>query len=165
MKKESQLITSKRLLITNERLDELQNLLSKYCSQIGWEATLTDDTIISFDSFEELQQYSNFGSTRLLGIKFAGHSDDFKTRIIVTISRKYPSLKHFGECSFEFASEDQYTLFKKEIQDFFDKCVEGELTYQVGRWLSALVLLGTVLFPVFTKIKVVAESHFLIITF
>ena len=163
MKKEGQIINRKRLLITNERLVELQNLLSKYCTQIDWKAILTDGTTISFDSFEELQQYSNFGSTKIFGINSDGRSDDFKTIIKVTISRKYPILKQFGECSFEFASEDQYTVFRKEIKEFFEKCVEGEITYQVGRWLFALALLGIVLFTISTLVKVTAESIFLII--
>lgn len=165
MKKESQIICKKRLLITKERLAELQNLLSKYCTRIDWQATLTDGTTVTFDSFEELQNYSNFGSAKILGIKASGRSDDFKTTINVNISREYPTLKRFGECSFKFASEDQYTVFRKEIEDFFDVCVEGELGYQMGRWLLALALLGTVLFTAFTLIKVNAESIVLIALF
>lgn len=165
MKKESQIYSKKRLLITNERLGELQNLLSKYCTHIDWKATLTDGTTVTFDSFEELQKYSNFGSARILGIKATGRSDDFKTTIIVNISREYLSLKRFGECSFEFASEDQYTVFRKEIQDFFEKCVEGEFAYQLGRWLFALALLGVVLFAAFKFINFNTDSAFLIIVF
>ena len=165
MKKESQIICKKRLLITKERLEELQNLISKYCTRIDWRATLTDGTTVTFDSFEELQNYSNFGSARILGIKASGRSNDFKTTINVNISREYPALKHFGECRFEFASEDQYTVFRKEIKDFFDKCVEGELGFQVGRWLLALVLLGMVLFTAFTLMKITSESIVLIILF
>ena len=165
MKKESQIIIRKRLLITNERLVELQNLLSKYCTHIGWEAILTDGTTISFDSFEELQRYSNFGSTKILGIKSTGRSDDFETTIKVTISREYPILKKFGECCFKFASEDQHTVFRKEIKEFFEKCVEGEITYQLGRWLFALALLGVVLFTAFKSITFNSESVFLIVLF
>jgi len=165
MKKESKIVSKKRLLITNERLDELAALISKYCTQIAWKATLRDGAVVTFDSLTELQQYSNFGSAKIIGIKVNGYSDDFSTRINATISMEYPTLKRFGECVFEFKSVDKHTVFKNEIQAFFDKCVEGELAYQVGKWLSALVLLGTVLFIVFTKIKVAAESFFLIITF
>ena len=148
MKKESQIIIRKRLLITNDRLNELQSLLTKYCTKIDWEATISDGTIITFDSFKELQQYSNFGSTKILEIKTVGRSDDSKTIIRVTISRKDPSVKHYGKCSFEFEKEDQYTVFRKEIQDFFDKCIEGEIAYQVGRWLLTVIILGVILYTI-----------------
>lgn len=159
MKKEGQIINKKRLLITNERLGELKKILSKYCSQVDWKATLTDDTSVTFDSFEELQKYSNFGSAKILCLKTSGRSEDFKTMITVNISRKHSYLNHSGECSFKFASEDQYTVFRKEMQDFFEKCVEGEFAYQVGRWLLALVLFGAILFAAFTMIKVADKSN------
>lgn len=162
MKKEGQIITKKRLLITNERLAELESLLSKYCAQVDWKATLIDGTTITFDSFEELQHYSNFGSSKILGIKADGHSDDYTTRIDVSISREYPILKRFGECNFKFASEDQFTVFKKETQTFFEKCVEGEVTYQAGKWGSAFVLIGLVLYTASKYIKVTAGDIFLI---
>ena len=165
MKKEGQIINKKRLLITNERLGELKTLLSKRCSQVDWKATLTDGTAATFDSFEELQEYSNFGSAKILGIKTTGRSDDLKTMITVNISREHSYLNRSGECRFELASEDQYTVFRKEMQDFFEKCVEDEFAYQTGRWLLTLVLFVTVLFTTFTPIKVPTEINFSIITF
>ena len=146
------------MLITVERLVELQNLLSKYCTRIDWIATLTDGTTVTFDSFEEMKNYSNFGRAKILGIKAFGRSDDFKTIINVTISREYPTLKRFGECSFKFDSEDQHTVFRNEIENFFDKCVEGELPYQTGRWISVLVLLGVVLFATFSLFQIPTEK-------
>ena len=49
MKKESKIVSKKRLLITNERLDELAALISKYCTQIAWKATLRDGAVVTFD--------------------------------------------------------------------------------------------------------------------
>ena len=149
------------MLITVDRLVGLQNLLLKYCTRIEWKATLTDGTTVTFDSFEEMKNNSNFGRAKILGITAFGRSDDFKTIINVTLSREYPTLKRFGDCSFKFDSEDQHTVFRNEIENFFDKCVEGELSYQTGRWISVLLLLGIVLFATFSLFQIPTEKTIL----
>ena len=150
MKKEGRITTSKRLLITSERLNDLNSLISKRCSKMEWQALLVDGTTITFDEFEQVKRHNNFGGTAFRGIKCIGRSDDFQTTIEVNISREFPSLKRFGDCRFQFAHDDQYTVFREEIQSFFKKCVENENAYQVAKWLSPLVLSGIIEYTIFT---------------
>ena len=62
------------LVLTPERIKELETIFRKYCERVFYEATTVAETDISFVSVDELLNYDNFQNRKLKSLTVTGRN-------------------------------------------------------------------------------------------
>lgn len=90
----------KAVILTEEKMHELETLLHKYCDKVSYKAETINDSEIVFSSLDELLQYDNFESRSLktLQITASGKSPYYIRLVLKQIAYSHPSpdmMRHF----------------------------------------------------------------------
>lgn len=115
----------KAVILTSEKMHDLQALIQKYCDRVCYKATTIGDSEILFSSLDELLQYDNFGSRSIktLHISASGKTVQsfrlyFETDILSFGFTGYGETFH---CYYEVETVDIETNLRDEINTFLRK--------------------------------------------
>ena len=109
----------KAIVLTPERIQELESVLRKHCDTITYEATTVSGVEIAFENAEELVDYENFEKKRIKDLTVIGYK---KYSRVFRISFEY-SLWWFKSrgyddtctCSYTLNSLDEESVFSSDI--------------------------------------------------
>lgn len=124
MKLDGRFEYKKALILTPERVKELEAILLKYCKEVSYEATTVADTDISFASSDELFSYDNFQSRRIRALTVTGRVGLDR---IVTCAFEAGGLRFlvgYDEtciCKYTVSNVDVETTLKDDILTFLKK--------------------------------------------
>lgn len=115
----------KAVILTSEKMHDLQALIQKYCDRVCYKATTIGDSEISFSSLDELLQYDNFGSRSIktLHISASGKTvQSFRLYFEADIlSFGFTGYSETFHCYYEVETVDIETNLRDEINTFLRK--------------------------------------------
>ncbi len=135
----------KRITLTKDRMVELNSIVCKYCEKVFYEAELADKTTVKFESFNELIDYDNFDKRKINTLKISGYTN-YTNTISITIAPTYQKENETVSCHYEAEGKDKETLFHKEIDEFFQKATEYDLSYLMCERISFAIIIINALF-------------------
>lgn len=124
MKLEGKFTYKKALILTPERIKELETVLLKYCENVSYEATTVIDTEISFSSMNEMLNYDNFQKRKLKEVIIVGRNGYEKIVNCVFAVSGFPLFKGYNEtclCKYIVSDVDKETMLRNDIQVFLKK--------------------------------------------
>lgn len=145
MKRTAGLEFCEKLVINKEHLNLINNLVLEYCELVEYEAITLDGSHITFDGFEELVNYENYGEDKIKKLYIRGHNN-YKSQSVNNISVQFPprltgiDSKAVMQSTYSLDTKDDEILFKKKMLDIMAKCRDGNDTFQKGRILSYVLL-------------------------
>lgn len=115
----------KAVILTEDKMHELETLLHKYCDSISYKAETINDSEIAFSSLDELLQYDNFESRSLktLQISAIGVSG-YHVRLYFEVDCLFLGITGYDEtfhCYYEVSTVDGETTLREEINTFLRK--------------------------------------------
>ncbi|MBQ4447069.1 MAG: hypothetical protein II897_02095 [Clostridia bacterium] len=132
----------KRLVISQNRIIELDSILEKYCERIRYKATTDQGTSLAFEDRDELLKYDNFKNGKTISLDVSGESKDRSTSIEITIAPTFKLKDETARCRYEFSDNDKERLFVDDWTTFLKKCTEYQISYTICKvatfvfWLS-----------------------------
>ena len=116
----------KAIVLTPERIYELESLLKKHCETITYEATTVSGVEIAFENVEELICYENFEKKRIKHLTVIGYKRYSRVfRISFEYSLWWFKTRGYDEtctCSYTLNSTDSESVFSSDIKIFLKKC-------------------------------------------
>lgn len=144
----------KALILTPERIKELETILLKYCKRISYEATTVAETEITFASVDELLSYDNFQNRRIKSLTMIGQNQFDRVFTCIFEARGLKILFGYDGtfvCRYTVSNVDTETTFKKDVLVFLKKTtaqfwILGKLRLFgllcMLCWFSAVYLIG-----------------------
>ena len=114
----------KALILTPERIDELEKILLKYCEKVSYKGTTVAETEISFASKDELLHYDNFRKRKLQSLTIVGGN---KYERVITCEFEAGGLGFFVGytetcvCRYIVSTVDMETTVREDLQTFLKK--------------------------------------------
>lgn len=117
---------NKAIVLTPERMQELESVLKKHCEKVTYEATTVSGVEIAFENAEELIGYENFEKKRIKDLTVIGYKKYSRVfRISFEYSLwwfKYRGYDDTCSCSYTLNSLDEENIFFSDIKNFLKKC-------------------------------------------
>lgn len=144
----------KALILTPERIKELEIILLKYCERIAYEATTVAETEITFASVDELLSYDNFQNRRIKSLTMIGRNKIDRVFTCIFEASGLQSLFGYDGtfiCRYTVSDVDTETTLKEDILDFLNKATAQFWIFGKIRllgllcilcWFSAVYLVG-----------------------
>ena len=138
------------LVLTPERIKELETIFRKYCERVFYEATTVAETDISFVSVDELLNYDNFQNRKLKSLTVTGRNGIDR---IVTCTFVPDNIKIFvgyGEtciCRYTVSTVDAETTLKADILTFLKKVTASFWLIGKFRLFGLLGCVSLYIFP------------------
>ena len=131
----------KALIISKERLQELQSILFEFCDHIDVYAITEQSIQLQFNDFEEMLSYDNYAERKISELELIGYNGSYRIINIKLFST--PGLFHHYkktvECHYTLDCIESETLFKSKLQILFKKST-------ARYWLIGKIsLLGTIM--------------------
>ena len=147
----NRIFTYKRIIVlTIQRLKELETLLLKHCDSIEYKAITKDDAEILFDSFDELISFSNFGDDKIKSLSLKCRvKNDYKFMSNIDFSPKYPFSSDTVRCMYCFSDIDKESVFIADLKKFLDRISIYHTKYTICEWASFAFFLVLGLYPIF----------------
>ena len=150
----------KRLVITEDRINELEEILKNYCDVISYDAKTSSKTSLSFESREELLAYDNFVNGKITSLDISCRSKDYSTSIDIRFAPETRVRNETALCNYRFSDSDNETLFVKAWENYLKKSTEYQSSYILCRCASFLFCFSLCLFLVLrffnTKLRFVS---------
>lgn len=135
----------KAVILTEDKMHELETLLHKYCDRISYKAETINDSEIVFSSLDELLQYDNFESRSLKSLQIsASGKSPYKIRLLFEADSLFSSLTGYDEtfrCSYDVDTVDAETTIRSEITTFLRKITAGYWLIAKFRFYGLLMIL------------------------
>lgn len=150
MKLEGRFEYKKALILTPERVRELETILLKYCNNVSYVATTLVDTDISFESVDELFGYDNFQTRRIKSLTVTGR-EGFERIVSCTFDAN--SLKFFVGygttcmCRYTVSTIDMETALRTDILIFLKKVTPAFWLIGKFRFFGLLGFISLYAFP------------------
>ncbi len=147
----------RQLVITTERLSELNDLIIKYCQYVEYKAKLENGLSVTFDSFDELREFNNIDGKAIEVLRVLGRSvrhstsssddiiemsyyNDSDTKIDVIINNNN-DINRVGafRCDMTFKDVDKQIVIEQMIDDFLRTACEGQKAYDLCRWCAIIL--------------------------
>lgn len=116
----------KAIILTPERILELEFVLKKHCDTITYEATTVSGVEIAFENAEELIAYENFEKKRIKDLTVIGYKKYSRVfRVSFTYSLWWFKSRGYDDtctCSYTLKSLDEESVFSSDIKNFLKKC-------------------------------------------
>ena len=143
--------TYKRIIVlTIQRLKELETLLLKHCDSIDYKAITKNDAEILFDSFDEMSGFNNFGDDKITSLSLKCRvKNDYNFMISIDFSPKYPFYSDTVRCMYCFSDIDKESVFIADFKKFLDKIAIYHTKYTICEWASVAFFLILGLYPIF----------------
>ena len=142
MKKSSTFVYEKSVFLNEKRMDELRNILLKYCDRLIFRAKTIENTSIEFDSYDELMQYDNYKKSRIKSLDITGYKNEsLISHIDLNFTTEYPALRSV-RCVYKFEQVDEDTLFGKEIREFIDKANNCRTPYYMYVFIFVIFIMA-----------------------
>lgn len=150
--------TYKRIIVlTIQRLKELETLLLKHCDSIDFIAITKNNAEIQFDSFDELSRFSNFGEDKIISLSLKCRTKkDYGYKISIDFSPKYPYLDNTVRCMYCFSDIDKESIFIADFEKFLDKIAVFHTKYMICEWASFIFFVVLGLYPIVIPINGIA---------
>lgn len=147
--------TYKRIVVLNTvRLNELNMLLLKHCSNIVYKARTKNDAEILFDSFDELIAFSNFGEDKITSLNLkCSKTNDNNFMIVIDFSPKSPFETDTVRCIYCFSNTDEESIFIADFEKFLSKVTTYHSKYMICEWGSFIFFIIIGLYPIFISIN------------
>lgn len=144
-------LTYERIIVlTIQRMEELQTLLLKHCDNIKYTATTKNEAEILFDSFDELCSFNNFGDDKITSLSMECRKNkDYQFMIDISFSPKYPYNEKIVRCMYRFSDVDNESIFVSDFRKFLDKTSIFHRKYMICEWASFAFFIILGLFPIF----------------
>ena len=115
----------KAVILTEEKMRDLETLIQKYCDRIYYEAITICDSKISFSSLDELLQYDNFES-RSIKTLYISASGRIAQSLRLYFETDFISFGFIGygetfHCCYEVETVGIETNIREEINTFLKK--------------------------------------------
>lgn len=142
----------KAVILTEDKMHELETLLHKYCDSISYKAETINDSEIVFSSLDELLQYDNFESRSLKALQISASGESgyriklyFEADSLFSLFTGYDETFH---CSYDVDTVDAETTIRSEITTFLRKITAGYWLIAKFRFYKLLFLLclGTIFY-------------------
>lgn len=138
MQIKKELTYHKRLFITPERINELEELLNRYCEVIKYDAKTSSGTTLSFDNRKELLEYDNFKNGKIVSLDITCRSKDYLTSIDIGFAPSLYPKNISAKCNYKFTDNDSERLFVDAWTTFLEKATEYQNSYVLCQ-ITALV--------------------------
>ena len=136
----------KRLVLSPDRINELDATLKKHCDKVQYSATTDTETSLTFENLDELLEYDNYKNGRIKSLKITCTSSDYSTSIDIIIAPQF-TLKHeTAICSYEFDNNDKERLFVDAWKTLMAKSAEYQVSYMISKSIIFVFLLCLSLF-------------------
>lgn len=138
------------LVLTPERIKELETICKKYCERVLYEATTVAETDISFASVDELLNYDNFQNRKLKSLTVTGRSGIER---IITCTFSPDNINIFvgyGEtciCRYTVSTVDTEITLKADILTFLKKSTASFWMIGKVRLFGLLGCVSLYIFP------------------
>lgn len=104
----------------------LCNIILKHCDRIDFSANTYAKTRIAFDNLDELLEYDNFKSRRIVSLTLTGYKKyDRSISVRIDDLGLFP-FANYGttvQCSYKLPSVDEEAIFKSDFSNWYQKCV------------------------------------------
>lgn len=135
----------KAVILTEDKMHELETLLHKYCDSISYKAETINDSEIVFSSLDELLQYDNFESRSLKSLQISASGiSPYRIRLLFEADSLFSSLTGYDEtfrCSYDVDTVDAETTIRAEINTFLRKITAGYWLIARFRFYGLLMIL------------------------
>lgn len=146
----NRVFTYKRIIVlTIQRLKELETLLLKHCDSIKYTAITKNDAEILFDSFDEMRSFSNFGDDKIKSLSLKCRvKNDYNFMINIDFSPKYPFYSDTVRCMYCFSDIDKESIFISDFEKFLDKIAVFHTKYMICEWASFIFFVVLGFYPI-----------------
>lgn len=137
MKKNGAIFTEDSIMLDKSRMDELCEILSKYCTGLEFQAHTLDNSSITFESYAELIRYKNFKKGRIARLTAFGYQDN-NIKIVGMFSTERG--KNGSIFDYTFRRPDEEAVFCRDVRDFLERAKTGGVLEKYGDALLALLV-------------------------
>lgn len=134
----------KAVILTEDKMHELETLLHKYCDSISYKAETINDSEIVFSSLDELLQYDNFESRSLKTLQItASGKSTYYIRLVFEADSLFSSFTGYDEtfrCYYDVDTVDAETTIRSEITTFLRKITAGYWLIAKFRFYGLLMI-------------------------
>ncbi|MBR3297929.1 MAG: hypothetical protein IKI64_01865 [Clostridia bacterium] len=123
----------KRLVLSPDRINELDSILKKYCDEIQYSATTDNATSLTFENREELLSYDNYMNGRIKSLNIACSSSDYSTSIDIIVAPRFTLKNETASCSYKFDNNDKERLFVDAWKTLMEKSAEYQASYMISK--------------------------------
>ncbi len=161
--KQSKKFEYKRIIVlTEDYMTELQSVIQKYSRIDSIRGKTKNDTEISFDSFEQLLSYVNFGEERLVNLDITGRSSYEEPWVRIDIEfQPHRVFRSSVICNYEFENEEQLRAFEHDINGLLSRTVEknsNRIAFRIAL-ITAIVVITMAAFVFMLKIQTQALTY------
>ena len=139
----------KAVILTEDKMHELETLLHKYCDSISYKAETINDSEIVFSSLDELLQYDNFESRSLKSLQIsASGKSGYRIKLYFEADSLFSLFTGYDEtfrCSYDVDTVDAETTIRSEITTFLRKITAGYWLIAKFRFYGLLMLVCFIL--------------------
>ena len=134
----------KALVLTPERIYELESILKKHCDKVTYEATTVSGVEIAFENVEELVGYENFEKKRIKDLTVFGYKNYSR---VFRVSFEY-SLWWFKSRGYDDTCTCLYTLNSLDDESIFSSDFKNYLKKSTARyWVWGKLSLIGIIWP------------------
>lgn len=159
MKRTARLKYKNYITLGKEQITSINDLVQKYCECVKFEAETKDGSKIEFESFDELIGYSNFGENKIKHLIVCGcnhYNSSSNNHIHIAFGPAPFSNECFVSCSYSFESDEDETMFKKNLLSTLQKSDENPKKYITGWWLFFAL---SILLEIKMIVSILVESY------
>lgn len=117
---------SKAVILTAERVWELESMLRKHCTAVKYEISTFSGIKLEFQAMDELLEYDNFKKKRIRTLRVLGFTKcESVVEMTFLSSNTRKKARGYHEtciCDYTFKNMDSQSIFREDMADFFDKC-------------------------------------------
>lgn len=152
MLKEKKYTYKKAIVLTIQRLQELNDIILKHSDIIEYEATTANGASIKFDSFDELKRFDNCGEDRITSLILRCYEkNSYKFNIYIDFSPQITNNSETVRCQYRFSDSDKESVFITDLRKLLEKSTEYDTNYKICKWISFVFFIILGVHPVFFK--------------
>lgn len=162
MKQSRKFEYKKIIVLTEDYMTELQSIIQKYSRIDSITGKTKNDTEISFDSFDQLLSYVNFGEERLVNLVITGRSSYEEPWVRIDIEfQPHRVFRSSVICNYGFESEEKLRAFEHEINGLLSRTVEknsNRIAFRIAM-ITAVIVITVAAFMLLLKIQTRALTY------
>ena len=144
----------KIIVLENQRMQELRDLLLKHCDRITFQAITANKAEITFESFDELMEFSNFGDDKIVSLSLWCYApNEYSYKIKIEFSSQDPFHNETMRCQYNFSNTDEESILISDLQKFLEKSTAYNTAYKICEWASYFFFIVLGILPIYFPVN------------
>ena len=145
------LFTYKKIIVlSDQNMEELRSLLLKHCDKINYQVITKNEAEITFDSFDELMSFNNFGDDKIVSLSIKGYvNNEYRFIVGIDFSPQSPYDSETIRCQYFLSDIDKESVLTSDLHRFLEKVTKYDAQYKGCKIVNFMLFCVIGIYPVF----------------